>query len=691
MFIHGYNILFLWIRCKCIPPGAPRSPEYRTHLLLPSTELAILAGDMLTRNKRILFTVTPVVLFLLTLTGAEVILRAVHPSSDGPFVREVEYDGIAWYQLNREYLKKYFPASSRMIPEFKPVVARKQKLPNTRRIICLGESSMFGTPYQMTCNIPGILRKQLRALYPDYDWEVLNLGASAINTHVIADFIGELDILQPDLIIIYTGHNEYYGPDGIGASWLEKAFPSTIHWKYAFRQLRIVSTIRSLIGSAGKDTTHPVNLMKQVSEGQTVDLRSDESRRIISQFQENLHTIIRFFSDRRVPVLVGDIVSNPDFPPFISAPVPDVGDPARFEDSIHTAFQDRTFATLLPLLEETLRRDTVNAFLHYWLGKTYLEIGDTARGFHHLLRARDEDLLKFRAPGPINAVIRTVCRTTDTPCASIDSLFTAARAAYAERLFWEHLHPTAFGYYLIATEFLREMGRNGLLPVRNAVHDGNRELPFHYDSLSIAWIDLAFADLSMQHLTSRWPFTRYRVEPVVMRNVEPALAKIAEEAYRRTIIWDQACYSTALFFWRLGMHSEAIRTYEAILEEYPTNSYAHYLLGNLLGVTGRYREAVRHYRASIASNPDYPNARLDLGLIEINGGQFDSAIVHLSRALDLASHDRSLKAHINYALGAAHANKKDYERAVTYLDEALRLQPGYREAETLRSAILRLR
>ena len=43
-------------------------------------------------------------------------------------------------------------------------------------------------------------------------------------------------------------------------------------------------------------------------------------------------------------------------------------------------------------------------------------------------------------------------------------------------------------------------------------------------------------------------------------------------------------------------------------------------------------EAIGHLRLSIASNPAYPQARLDLGLLLINEGRFDEAIRELSAA-----------------------------------------------------------
>ena len=121
----------------------------------------------LSRGKRILFSLLPAALLLLALVAAELAVRRTSPSASAPLVLTATYDGIEWNVVNRAHLKKYFPASSPLIPELKPSLFRARKIPGTLRVFCLGSSSMYGTPYDMTANIPGFVRKQLRHLRPN--------------------------------------------------------------------------------------------------------------------------------------------------------------------------------------------------------------------------------------------------------------------------------------------------------------------------------------------------------------------------------------------------------------------------------------------------------------------------------------------------------------------------------------------
>jgi len=276
---------------------------------------------MTTFKKKIIFTISTFLIFLLIMIGTEIGLRVLYPELRPPLVTEVSYDGIQWYQINRSFLGKYFSSHDYIVPEFKPSLFRKEKSPDTFRILCIGESSMFGVPYQMTSTIPGIVRKQLRHLYSGKEIEVINLAASAINTNVILDVSREFLSFQPDLVLLYAGHNEFYGPDGVGASFLERQFPFLTPLKYSLRDLAIVELLRSKLmdnaprPNAGEDMT----LMRQVSQNNKVSLHSQDAERIFVRFESNLTSLIEICQSRHIPIVVSDVTSNLTFPPFSSA------------------------------------------------------------------------------------------------------------------------------------------------------------------------------------------------------------------------------------------------------------------------------------------------------------------------------------------------------------------------------------
>lgn len=631
------------------------------------------------RTKNIIFLAVTLLFFLILFVGIEFTLRYTYPQFTSTLVEEVSYDQLSWYKINRSYLKKYFSSTDPLIPEFKPSLFLKEKKKNSLRIFCLGESSMFGVPYQMTANIPGILRTQLRRLYPEKEIEVVNLGASAINTNVIRNFAHELLRFQPDIILIYTGHNEFYGPDGIGASWVEKQFPFLTRWKYQLNNLAVVNLLENIFsGKPSPESLHDVNLMKQVSQKAAVKLHSSETERIFKNFENNVTSIVEIFQSHNIPVIISDVTSNLTFAPFEYDSVT-----AQQAGALLTNSAEENIQKLRTFISE----HNEDSFSRFLLAKQYLSLAKYDSAKIYFEEARDCDFLKFRAPGKINAVLRSVAKETHSYFFSSDSIFAvnSLHGISDTSLFWEHLHPKANGYYLIAGGFLDALQKEHLLPASSAA-----PLPFNTDSLHICWFDLAFGDCSIKNLTTKWPFKNFTVNTVYYPSAPMNLQKIVDEVFAMGKIWDEACYESAQIFWKADQLPRAITTYRALIEEYPYNFYAQYLLANALSQQGKTVEAAEHYNISITSNPRYPYSQMELGLLQINSGKFDEAVRLLTGALKISQQENliALQSTIYYGLGTAYANKKMFKEAMDAVARSLQLQPNNRDALALRQKLL---
>ena len=118
--------------------------------------------------------------------------------------------------LNPDVSYRYF-FNTKNIPFSVESFIDKEKKKNSFRIFVLGASSGAGYPYHSSASMSKFIRKKLEILYPELKIEVPNISMAAINSYTIRDLVPEIIIKDPDLVLIYLGHNEYYGALGVGS------------------------------------------------------------------------------------------------------------------------------------------------------------------------------------------------------------------------------------------------------------------------------------------------------------------------------------------------------------------------------------------------------------------------------------------------------------------------------------------
>ena len=132
---------------------------------------------------------------------------------------------------------------------------------------------------------------------------------------------------DPDLLIVYDGHNEFYGMLGAAsneliapARWITLLYLRAIHLRtYQLAK----STYDAIVGLFSKpqqiDSANRTTLMERVSRGKNVSYGSDIYRTGFSAFRENLKDLSDLCRERNVPLFLGTQVSNiRDQFPFIS-------------------------------------------------------------------------------------------------------------------------------------------------------------------------------------------------------------------------------------------------------------------------------------------------------------------------------------------------------------------------------------
>ena len=83
------------------------------------------------------------------------------------------------------------------------------KPPEEFRIFCLGGSTVQGRPFTTETSFTTWLELSLEAADTTRTWEVVNCGGVSYASYRLVPILEEVLGYEPDLVIIYTGHNEF--------------------------------------------------------------------------------------------------------------------------------------------------------------------------------------------------------------------------------------------------------------------------------------------------------------------------------------------------------------------------------------------------------------------------------------------------------------------------------------------------
>ncbi|MSR46831.1 MAG: hypothetical protein EXS13_07190 [Planctomycetes bacterium] len=81
--------------------------------------------------------------------------------------------------------------------------------PGVTRVLCLGDSTMYGVPFEPPIPFADWLGLRLPHLLPGQSFEVLNLGASGMCSEDVLDLFRETGGAGASLLVVYVGHNEF--------------------------------------------------------------------------------------------------------------------------------------------------------------------------------------------------------------------------------------------------------------------------------------------------------------------------------------------------------------------------------------------------------------------------------------------------------------------------------------------------
>ncbi len=573
-------------------------------------------------RKKLIYNFMLICITFLLLFIIEVVLRIAGYGDDlSLFINNPDKDFKKYKIVNPLIGKKYFHKLEYTSPAND--IFLKEKPGNCFRIFVMGSSTTIGFPYNYNLMFSRILQVRLKDSYPDKYIEVINTSITAINSYTLLDYMDDILKEEPDAILIYAGHNEFYGAFGAGSNETTSKYRKLTFMHLDLMSLRIYQLLQNaifgtgrLLSGSNKDAEARGTLMKRIAGNKEIAYRGETYNTGIERYKENMAEILEKARKKDVPVFISELICNiRDLKPFCST---------------HTT----NYPAAIDVYEKAVS---------YEAEEEYLMAKDS------FYRAKDLDCIRFRASEEINDIIRELAGKYNVILVPMKTRFEneSANGLIGNNLLTEHVHPNIDGYFLMADAFYNEIANSRI--IGNSINILNYQSPEYY---KLNWgytsLDSLLAVHRINNLKYHWPFKPLDAPFTDYRQIYKPVSTVDSLAF--TVM-----KSPDLNI--VDVHLELARYYEK---------------GN------DYYNAFKEYNAAITCSPYWAEDYLDAAYCLIKINDFPTALEYLDKSLELKETFYGY-----FRKGEILLLKRDYKEASDAFEKASKLVSGANNKEKL--------
>ncbi len=567
---------------------------------------------------------------------------------------------------------------------FNQVSFTAEKKPGTFRIFCFGDSTAYGHPFDGRTAFPRWLGELLAASSPGKDFEVINSAGISYASYRIVPLIKEALRFKPDLVVIYTGHNEYL--ERRTYSTLLDQGRALVTLRSVLEQLRIYRGLDLLLGplvsrlfdradvrrsrssdalrkplSPKAELVRPgmtvlqdeVDTILDHSAGLDLYHRDEElSRRVVQHFSYNLGKMLRMCREAGVRVVLVEPASNlKDFSPFKSEHGPnlDAETRARVEQTVKDAAQSidqKDFGKALGLLVTCTTVDPEYAMAQYLTGKALLGLGRSKEALESFIRAKDFDVCPLRATSSILEVLRRNAKDAASfvrfPNVLVEMPVTGEDGSHipGNERFLDHVHPVIAGHQRLAESILQEIVSLGLVRPARSLSRHEKEAIYArvMDGLDPSFFAMRDWNLAK---TLYWAGKKDEARAALMRAAKPMDSHPGVHAMLGSFLLDE------------GDYDGAVQESEKAVKLSGNDPLMVYELALAYFTSGRNDEAERTLRHLIDQGGRVPGAYSKLALIYLGSGRTEEAIDVLKSGLQKSPDEATLSDAYGFALAVS--------------------------------------
>jgi len=507
----------------------------------------------------------------------------------------------------------------------------------------------------------------------------------------VAALAEELIQYEPDLFIVYSGHNEFLE---------RRTYAGIIETPQAVTDIaailsrtRIFTAGRDLLFSgrnqpartrkAGPVLAAEVDTILDHSFGPRDYTRDDELKaQVEAHYRFNLQRIIDIARAGGADVILVTPAANlGDCSPFKSEHSPGLSDEEkrRSESLLTKGMEARRRGELdkaVELLSEAGELDPRYAEVSYELGLALRDLGRYQKAKQALQRALDEDVCPLRILSGMQTAVATVAKENQVPLIDFARVIDdrSAHGIPGSEFFLDHVHLKLKGYRLLALDILRELEDMGVV----------QPAP--------SWDEKAIETASAK-VESR---VDRHAEGEALRNLAKVFdwagkhdeaAQLAKQAVQALGDDAESLYIEGHTALAGGDVDGAIRLYRKALRIQPGYLEPHYSLGVALLSRGKTSEAVGQFEKVLELKPDHHEARINLSTALLSLGRAEEAVATLREAARISPNS----ADVMYNLGVAMQAAGHVDEAMEKYRETIRLDPSRAGAERNLGILLAMR
>ncbi|MDB6020708.1 MAG: hypothetical protein JWQ04_565 [Pedosphaera sp.] len=686
---------------RTLKPNKPKSKRRLEKDAPPGSKFPLNPPTPLKPGRKWLFRLLALFLIpLLFLGGLEAALRLAGYGSSFHLFKTIRIGDRDFVVNDDLFGQKFFPPEMTRSPS--AFRMEPQKPAGAYRIFILGESAAMGDP-EPAFGAGRYLEVMLRERFPGQKFEVINLGITAINSHVIVPIARECARREGDLWIVYMGNNEMVGPFGAATVFGSQAPPvAVVRLSLAIRAMRI----GQLLGAVGRKLRKPEARawggMQMFVEN---ELAPDDRRReiVYANFQRNLKDIVRAGLDSGAGLLLSTVAVNlRDCPPFASLDATNLSaaDAGNFQQAFAAAASAESqgnFAGATLLLAQAAAISRHSAELEFRLGQCELQVAKNIEARRHLQSACDLDALPFRADSRINGIILQLEQQFRNPklrvfdaAAALGSLNPSGISGGES--FYEHVHLNFDGNYALALAWAGQVG--SMLP--SSITNGATAAGWPSQKLCerrlglTDWNRGAVVESVIHRLyepplgtqpnnARRIEALRYWVNELNRRKraTDPATARaIYLEAIQRAPDDYYLHENFAAFLGSQGEKEQATTEWRHAHDLIPQDFVVDYRLGQALAEQGKFTEAEPILTQALTSHPGFTEGWMKLAEVHAAQSKLEAALAEYEHARQLQPNDPLVPYELGRVLSRLHRSAE----SIRNFREAIRLRPDYWEA-----------